>query len=111
MLCPTLSFMDFMSQMSVLDFPILFSYGFFGWLLNPLTPLPLCSKTPAEPPHAGTGSANVALGGVSFTMGCHIEYTTLGKTMQLAPTMGMVIVPPIKMVKLGSGLLFVLSTL
>ena len=28
----------------------------------------------------GSASANVALGGVSFTMGCHIEYTTLGQS-------------------------------
>ena len=38
---------------------------------------------------AGTGycQCQCGAGGVSFTMGCHIEYTTLGKTMQLAPTM------------------------
>ena len=94
-----------MSQMSVIDFPILFSFGW--WLVvEPVDPIPLCSiarftvlgqdlpvpmwrwaESPS--PWAVTSSTR------RWVKQCNWRQ----------PWLGMVTVPPIKMVKLGSGLL------
>jgi hypothetical protein len=85
MLCPTLSFMNYVPNECHW-----FSHLVFLWLMVGCWthwPHPVVFNRPVHRAGTGSASANVALGGVSFTMGCHIEYTTLGKTMQLAPTM------------------------